>query len=127
MQPGGDYESIGNIEQDAGDGTGCGLPATQGEGAGAVWSNVSYNLFDASYGSQVASACNHYGTNNFAATPVFVNSAAHDWELAKGSPGIDAGPMSAGPDTVPFDILGNTRPCGTAWTLGAYEYGCDGG
>jgi len=128
MQPGGDYESIGNIEQDAGDGTGCGLPATQGEGAGAVWSNTSYNLFtDHSYGSSVAAACNKYGTHNTSGTPSYVDSADGNWQLAAGSAGIDAGPSSSGPDTVPTDILGNTRPCGTAWTLGAYEYGCNGG
>ena len=126
MQPGGDYELIGNIESNAGDniGDGCQIPATQGEGAGAVWSNASYNMFS---DSGVAAACNKYGTNNITGTPKDANAAAENWQLAAGSPGIAAGPSSSGLNTVPTDILGNTRPCGAAWTLGAYEYGCGGG
>ena len=59
FQPGGDYELVGNTMDDAGNGTGCQLSQA------AVWSNASNNVFtDPSYGSQVASACNQYGTNN---------------------------------------------------------------
>jgi hypothetical protein len=65
MQPGGDYELVGNTMGDAADGTGCQLPVhVSGESQGAVWSNASNNVFTASYGGQVAAACNQYGTGN---------------------------------------------------------------
>ena len=48
----------------------------------------------------------------------FVNAASHDYELAPGSPAIDAGVTIA---EVSTDRLSRTRPQGTAYDIGAYE------
>jgi hypothetical protein len=50
----------------------------------------------------------------------FVNAAAHDYQLAPGSPAIDAGVAI---DTVRVDRLGVARPQGTAYDIGAFERG----
>jgi hypothetical protein len=60
--------------------------------------------------------------NSFSATPdvLFVDTAGGDYHLADGSPAIDSG-TSAGAPSV--DLDGNGRPAGTAFDIGAYEYG----
>ena len=50
----------------------------------------------------------------------FVNAAAHDYQLAPGSPAIDAGVAI---DAVRVDRLGVARPQGTAYDIGAFERG----
>jgi hypothetical protein len=50
--------------------------------------------------------------------PVFVDASAHNYKLAAGSPGIDAG-VSAG---VTKDKNGTVRPQGSAVDIGAYEF-----
>ncbi len=54
------------------------------------------------------------------ASAVFSNHSALDMTLREGSPAIDAGSSLLAPAE---DIAGNTRPQGTAWDIGAYEYG----
>ena len=118
MQPGGDYELIGNIESDAGNLDGCQLPATQGEGAGAVWSNASYNLFTSpSYGSAVAAACNKYGSNNITGRVRFADARRLDFHLARGSAGIARGGIGLGPRE---DLDGRLRPLRYPADVGAY-------
>ena len=50
--------------------------------------------------------------------PLFVNAAAHNFQLTAGSPAIGAGTSIGAPTT---DINGNTRPQGR-YDIGAYEY-----
>ena len=101
-----------------------------GESQGAVWSNASYNMFLATGGRSPRPATSTERTTSTGTSAFIVNpvSSTHD-RLVGSQPALrhHAGPTSSGPNTVPTDILGNTRPCGSAWTLGAYEYGCGGG
>ena len=57
------------------------------------------------------------GTGNINADPLFVDAAAGNFQLAAGSPAIDA--AQAGITT---DITGIARPQGAATDMGAYEY-----
>ena len=117
LQPGGDYELVGNILGDAGNGTGCQLIAPD-EPQQAVWSNASYNLFtDSGYGSQTAAACNQYGTHNIAGTPKFVDSAHGNWQLTPGSAGIARGGIGLQPRR---DLDGRLRPLRYPTDVGAY-------
>ncbi|MGI8982631.1 MAG: right-handed parallel beta-helix repeat-containing protein [Pirellulaceae bacterium] len=52
--------------------------------------------------------------------PRFVDPAANDFRLAKGSPAINAG-LNA-PGIVDTDLLGNARPMFVVTEMGAYEY-----
>jgi hypothetical protein len=118
MQPGGDYELVGNIMNDAADGNGCQLPVhVSGESQGAVWSNASYNLFTDSEGSTIAVACNKYGTNNTAGRPKFVDSAHGNWQLAAGSAGIARGGIGLHPRR---DLDSRLRPLRYPTDVGAY-------
>ena len=62
-----------------------------------------------------------YDANSMVATPdqVFVDPAAKDFRLKAGSPAIDAG--MALPD-VQTDLVGNPRPGGPGYDIGAYEF-----
>lgn len=60
-----------------------------------------------------------YGAHDQVAEPRFVDAANHDYRLAAGSPGIDAG-MEL-PD-VTIDLNGVRRPQGAAYDIGAYEF-----
>jgi len=51
--------------------------------------------------------------------PRFVNPAASDFHLQPGSPAIDAG---ASLTEIPTDVDGISRPQGSAYDIGAYEY-----
>jgi hypothetical protein len=69
--------------------------------------------------------------NNLTQNPMFVNAGAGDFHLASGSPAIDKGIVSSvfsGFQTVygvsiAYDRDGRARPQGSAWDIGAYEYG----
>jgi hypothetical protein len=50
--------------------------------------------------------------------PVFVNPSSDNYQLTVGSPAIDAGTTNA----YTTDILGVTRPQGSAFDIGAYEF-----
>jgi hypothetical protein len=52
--------------------------------------------------------------------PRFVDAAAGDFHLDKGSPAINAGDDLSG--TVPTDLDGNSRPAFNSFDMGAYEY-----
>lgn len=65
-----------------------------------------------------------FDANSFVTTPasLFVNTAANNYRLKAGAPGIDTGLGSMNDIAAPAtDILGNTRPQGSAHDLGAYE------
>jgi len=51
--------------------------------------------------------------------PLFVSESSYNFQLQAGSPLIDRG-LSQGSSL--SDLLGNLRPQGTSWDIGAYEY-----
>lgn len=53
--------------------------------------------------------------------PLFIDRELGDYRLKTGSPGIDSG-MSIDNWASPTDRLGNPRPLGNGWDIGAYEY-----
>jgi len=59
--------------------------------------------------------------NGKTGNPLFVNPAAKDFHLQSGSAAIDAGTGSVS-GTVTQDYSGNSRPQGSAYDIGAYEY-----
>ena len=59
-------------------------------------------------------------SNNLTTNPNFVNPSGGDFHLQSSSPAINAGLTL--PD-VPCDFDGNGRPAGSAYDIGAYEYG----
>jgi parallel beta-helix repeat protein len=63
-------------------------------------------------------------SNNLTTDPNFVNAAAGDFHLQQGSPVIDAGMTLS---QVTTDADGKARPAGSAYDIGAYEYGATGG
>ena|SRR6266850_769783 len=63
-------------------------------------------------------------TNNLTSNPNFVNAANADFHLQSSSPARDAG---ATLPEVPCDHDGNSRPAGSAYDIGAYEYGSSPG
>jgi parallel beta-helix repeat protein len=61
-----------------------------------------------------------YDLHSIIATPeqLFINPAANNYQLKPGSPAIDAGTTLS---AVPVDIVGVTRPQGSAYDIGCYE------
>jgi hypothetical protein len=57
-------------------------------------------------------------TNLVGVNPVFVSPSTFNYQLTVGSPAIDAGTTNA----YTTDILGVTRPQGSAFDIGAYEF-----
>ena len=64
-----------------------------------------------------------WGAGNKTADPLFVDFDGSDYHLQEGSPAIDMGIADGAP---PRDLDGNSRPCGAAVDMGAYEV-CTGG
>jgi len=92
----------------------------------AICNNICWgNELDAitGGGSLNPRACNN--SSNLFRNPNFVNAAGGDFHLQSGSPAIDTGVSLAGIFTDDFE--GNSRPVGTAWDIGAYEFGGTGG
>ena len=63
-----------------------------------------------------------WGAGNKTADPLFVDFDGSDYHLQEGSPAIDMGIADGAP---PRDLDGNSRPCGAAVDMGAYEV-CSG-
>jgi hypothetical protein len=81
-------------------------------GSNIVRNNIFFNSpINESSGS-------HTLSNNLTSDPNFVSSS--DFHLTSGSPARDAG--TSLPE-VPCDFDGNGRPAGSAYDIGAYEYG----
>ena len=60
------------------------------------------------------------GPNDIDSDPLYSDAGAGNFDLAAGSPAIDAIPLDAG-DPVSDDYLGRTRPLNTGFDMGAYE------
>lgn len=74
---------------------------------------IDHNLF---YGIQ---SWLTRGTDYIEADPKFVNPAVADFHLQAGSPAIDNGSPTGAPSD---DFDGNSRPKGTGYDIGAYEF-----
>ncbi len=59
------------------------------------------------------------GTGNISSNPQFVDATNSDFHLMQNSPCIDAGTSSNAPN---FDFEGTSRPQGSGFDIGAYEY-----
>jgi parallel beta-helix repeat protein len=112
--------------------TGYGIRLEVGASNVNIRNNISYNnsgveISDATGGSLAAS--NVANRNNLCDTliatlcdggnPLFVNAAANNFQLQTTSPAINAGTSLS---TVTTDFAGVSRPQGSAYDEGAYEY-----
>ncbi|MCP5047417.1 MAG: DUF1565 domain-containing protein [bacterium] len=64
------------------------------------------------------------GSNVVEGDPLFVNASAVNFHLQSTSPAVDAGSSSGAPAR---DYDGNSRPSGSGYDIGAFEYGTSGG
>ena len=60
-----------------------------------------------------------YGSDSVVGNPMFVNFSGADFHLLESSPAIDNGSSIDAPND---DFYGNSRPQGTGYDIGAYEY-----
>jgi hypothetical protein len=88
--------------------------------------NIVENRFTTNGGSSLLSlsawrTATNQDANSLVATPaqVFVSPATNDYRLKAGSPAIDAGTATQAPLR---DIMATTRPQGTGFDIGAYEF-----
>jgi parallel beta-helix repeat protein len=94
-------------------GVGIKISASQNS---SVMNNISYQ----NSGDIVNSGSGTSMGGNITSNPSFVNAAAFDFKVKVGSPAIDGG---VGVNGVPDDFSGNSRPQGSGYDAGAYEYG----
>ena len=67
----------------------------------------------------------HYDETNIDADPVFLGMWGHPYQIADGSPCIDAGTLARLPDFIQLpekDLAGNPRIVGDSIDMGAYEW-----
>ena len=81
---------------------------------------VDHNLIDGFREYIDEGASEIYGSDYVEGDPKFVNASGADFHLQQGSPAIDAGSSSNAPSD---DFDGNSRPYGSGYDIGAYEYG----
>lgn len=86
--------------------------------------NVSYQNDSSNYYAESGAVSPTQDHNVIAADPLFMSTGSSDFRLSVGSPGIDAGVTVA---AVTTDIVGVTRPQGSAYDIGAYEMSGGGG
>ena len=93
--------------------------------------NVGINRFSNDGGDTVLTlenwrAATGQDQHSIVSTPaaVFEDTAQNDYHLSDASPAIDSGTSTQAPST---DIEGNSRPAGSDWDVGAYEFvrACD--
>src|SRR5262249_26092224 len=85
-----------------------------------------YEFIDGSNASAAWTSTNGFGARLGVGTgpaPLFVDLAGNGFRLKAGSPAVGQG-LGAfnGMSAPPKDILGNGRPSGTGYDIGAYEY-----
>jgi len=88
-------------------------------GQSDVQNNIFWNT-----GTPIADPGGSNISNNLTTNPNFVNEGSGDFHLQSSSPAIDAGTTLP---EVPCDHDGNARPAGSAYDIGAYEYGSSPG
>nr|MBI4156194.1 DUF4082 domain-containing protein [Candidatus Woesearchaeota archaeon] len=84
---------------------------------------IQYNDFSGNgQGNDVVDNTEKVNTisNNIASTPLYVDRAAKNFRIQTGSPTIDVGTTLT---EFNKDFDGKSRPQGSAWDIGAYEYG----
>ena len=86
---------------------------------GAIPPHAGRNLYSG------AGAAPAWDTAAIVADPAFADAAGNDFQLASGSPAVDAGTALSPP--IARDLLGVPRPQGSAPDLGAYERVASGG
>ena len=87
-----------------------------------VWGHTNSQIIDAGVTSTVnycAIEGGYLGLFNITNYPEFVNRAGLDFQLHPASPCIDKGATLF---TVVNDCIGETRPYGLGWDIGAYEF-----
>ncbi|MGE5411342.1 MAG: choice-of-anchor Q domain-containing protein [Clostridiales bacterium] len=89
------------------------LDATTSSSGLAIGYNNYYNT------SGTMTAGTHYTGDMFQTNPMFVNPTNRDYHLLSTSPVIDKGKAVS---TVTNDMDGTTRPQGSGYDMGAYEY-----
>ena len=106
-----------------------------------AYNNTTYNnpgwdiyFFDGGSGREVRNNIAypkgiHPGTgtvssNNLNTNPNFINAAGNDFRLLSSSPAVDAGMTLS---TVALDFARSLRPQGSAYDIGAYEFGSGNG
>jgi hypothetical protein len=80
--------------------------------------NADYNLFFTATPTQTSGGTMNWGSHNLNANPRFVKPAAGNYHLSVNSPAIDVG-TNVG---VLTDLDGVTRPQGSGYDIGAYEF-----
>jgi hypothetical protein len=102
-------------------------PFGNGGGWNSSYVSGSNNLFFSVSGQTPPS----FTVANLTSDPLFFSAAIKNFELQTGSPAIDAGTTISGSNTYnnylpwngnPIDHLGVTRPQGTAFDIGAFEF-----
>ena len=81
---------------------------------------VDHNLIDGYRGYDTET----YGNDYIEDDPLFVSASGADFHLQGNSPAIDKGSSSDAPGA---DYEGNSRPYGSGYDIGAYEYGAGTG
>ena len=85
------------------------------EGEDAIWHNQSCDGW----------CTHHYDESNIDEDPIFLNKWEHPYQIADGSPCIDAGTLARLPDFIELsetDLAGNPRIVGDSIDMGAYEW-----
>jgi parallel beta-helix repeat protein len=86
-----------------------------------VAKSSDYTIVDEVGGNLVDGSTNLLYTSS---SGLFVNAGASDYHLTSSSPAVDAGASGYQGESAPnVDVEGKSRPVGSAWDSGAYEYG----
>lgn len=114
------YDNEANDDNASYDGGGLYIRAALSDGVvdyNAFYINTPHNV----YTSGSAKAPESIGSNNTSVNPLFTDVSIDDYTLLVSSPMIDAG-EDLSSDSVITDIVGNSRPQGVSYDIGAYEY-----
>jgi parallel beta-helix repeat protein len=88
-------------------------------GSGSTGASIKNNIVYQNSPATANAGSQSVLANNLSANPKFVNPAAGDFSLQPASPAIDAGATLT---EVTHDFNGVSRPQGSAYDIGAYEF-----